>query len=265
MTAASKCLLCGTFIFASCGARAQDAKAFVHKAVHLELKDDAADHSHWLYFETDRKPEGSLKKWVAETGRGDVTRIVEKDGQAVPLSEQRKEMQDFVDSPEAQTKQRKDGHHDDQQATELLKLLPDAFLWTDVSVQGQDRTLHFKPDPNFHPPNHEARVFAAMEGDMVVNTSQLRIASLKGHLIHDVKFGWGILGDLKAGGTFDVERREIGHHEWQITESHIHVQGHELLFKNISEQEDDVKSKFKRLPGDISLRAAEQRLLKQDQ
>ena len=124
--------------------------------------------------------------------------------------------------------------------------------------------MHFKPDPNFNPPNHEARVFAAMEGDMVVDTSQFRIASLKGHLIHDVKFGFGILGELEAGGTFDVERREIGHHEWQITESHIHVQGHELLFKNISEQEDDVKSKFKRLPEHLSLRAAEQRLLKED-
>jgi hypothetical protein len=104
-----------------------------------------------------------------------------------------------------------------------------------------------------------------MEGDMVVETSQLRIASLKGRLIHDVKFGLGILGDLKEGGTFDVERREIGHSEWQITESHIHVQGHELLFKKISEQEDDVKSKFTPLPENIPFDAAEQKLMKQGQ
>lgn len=252
-------------IAGACGARAQDAQKFVQKAVRTELRDDAADHSHWLYYEVDRKPNDSVEQWVAETGKGDVTRVLQKNGQAIPLDEQRKTMQDFVGSADAQAKQRQDGQHDDKQATELLKLLPNAFIWSDVSVHGHDRTLHFKPDPNFDPPSHEARVFAAMEGDMVVNTSQMRIASLKGRLIHDVKFGFGILGDLKAGGTFDVERREIGHHEWQISESHVHVNGHELLFKSISEQEDDVKSRFKRLPADISLRAAEKRLLKAGQ
>ena len=84
-----------------------------------------------------------------------------------------------------------------------------------------------------------------MEGDMAVDTKQLRIASLKGRLIHDVKIFGGLLGNLNAGGTFDVERRETGTQVWQITETHVHINGHAMIFKTISEHEDDVKTDFK--------------------
>jgi hypothetical protein len=84
-------------------------------------------------------------------------------------------------------------------------------------------------------------------------------------LTHDVKFLGGLLADLQGGGTFDVERRQTGGGEWQITETHVHIQGHALLFKSISEQEDDQKSKFTLLPADISLPDAEQQLLAQNE
>jgi hypothetical protein len=102
-----------------------------------------------------------------------------------------------------------------------------------------------------------------VEGDLVLNGAQHRIVSLKGQLIHDVKFGGGLLGDLKAGGNFDIERREIREGEWQITETHVHFAGRMLLFKSVSEQEDDEKSNFKELPSALSLEQAEGELLQQ--
>lgn len=144
-------------------------------------------------------------------------------------------------------------------AETLMKCV--TFLWTDGGTQGGNTVLHFKPDPSYHAPSREARVFSAMEGDLMVETSQHRIASIKGHLIHDVTFGAGLLGRLKQGGSFDVERRETGHRVWQITATHVHVRGRALLFKSISEQEDDDKSKFESLPENITLPEAEQRLL----
>jgi hypothetical protein len=107
----------------------------------------------------------------------------------------------------------------------------------------------------------ESRVFAAMEGDMTVDAKQHRIVSLKGRLIHDVKILGGLLGGLDAGGTFDVERRQTGMTVWQITETHVHIQGHVLIFKNISEEEDDVKTNFKQIPADVTLEQAENELL----
>jgi hypothetical protein len=76
-----------------------------------------------------------------------------------------------------------------------------------------------------------------------------------------VKIGFGLLGELKAGGTFDVERRELTPTVWEIVETHVHIQGHALIFKTISENEDDVKSHFKQIDQATSLQQAKQELL----
>ena len=240
---------------------AQDAKQFVKQAVQTELAADRDDHTHWLYFEIDRKPEHSVKQWVAETSTGDLRRVIEMDGRPVPPDEQRRKMDNFLGNWWARSKQRKSEQHDDKQAAELLELLPQAFVWSNDGIKGSNTVLHFKPDPQFHPPDLESRVFAAMEGDMAVDNQQHRIVSLKGRLIHDVKIAGGLLGNLDAGGTFDVERRETGKSIWQITETHIHIQGHALIFKTISEQEDDEKTKFKQISATITMQQAENDLL----
>jgi hypothetical protein len=239
----------------------QDARAFVQKAVQNEMAKDLADHSHWLYIEVDQKPEHPVRQWVADTANGSLKRILQIDGYRLSPADQLQRMNRFLSDPSAQAKQRKSGAHDDKEAAEMLKLLPRAFLWTRVGEKGNNVLLHFRPDPSFNPPDLESKVFAAMEGDMAVDKSQMRIASLKGKMIKDVTIFGGILGRLNAGGTFDVERRETGGGVWQITETHVHINGHALLFKTISEQEDDVKWDFKELPAGVTMEQAKNELL----
>jgi hypothetical protein len=241
--------------------KAESASQFVQQAVNNELAKDRADHSHWLYFEVDQKPDNPVRQWVAEARDGNLRRIVQIDGHTLSPQQQRQRMDAYISNPGLQAKQRKSEAHDDKEAEELLQLLPHAFIWTRLGEKGNDTLLHFKPDPNFRPPDFESKVFAAMEGDMRVDTRQLRIASLKGKLIQDVKIFGGLLGQLNSGGIFDVERRETGPGIWQITETHVHIQGHALIFRTISEQEDDVKWDFKALPDNVSMREAEKELL----
>ena len=254
-------LIALTFVLALTSAAAQNPRDIVRQAVQTELVSAQNDHSHWLYFEWDRKPDKAVKKWVAETRAASLSRVIERDGQSLPEYQQSQEMSAFINDPHAQVKQRKSGQHDDEQAAELLKILPDAFIWNIAGEKGSEMILHFKPDAQFDPPDLEARVFAAMEGDMTVDRQQHRIVSLKGTLIHDVKIGFGLLGELKAGGTFDVERRELTPAVWEIVETHVHIQGHALIFKTISENEDDVKSHFKQIDQSTSLQQAKQELL----
>jgi len=242
----------------------QDAKRIVQQAVRTELAADASDHTHWLYYEVDRKPGANVEQWVAEANQGELKRLLKKNGAPLSKAAQRNGMNLFIQSADAQTKQRKAGEHDDEQAAQMLRMLTDAFVWTEVGEQGNDIVLHFTPNPQFQPPTWQARVFAAMEGEIKVEKTQHRIVSLRGRMIHDVKFWGGLLGSLHAGGSFDVERRETGNGVWQITETHVHIQGHALIFKSISEDEDDVKSRFKQLPGDMSLENAENLLMKQN-
>jgi hypothetical protein len=235
------------------------AQSIVRVAVQTELAADRDDHSRWRYRDLYRNPEGESLFHVVETDHGSVKKKLKQNGQ--PLTPDQLQAEDariraFVNDPSQQARQRKDGEQDDKRAENMLRLLPDAFLWTVKSDAPDAVTLAFTPDPDFTAPSMEARVFAAMAGEIVVSKPQNRIQSLKGTLIHDVKFGYGLFGRMYQGGTFNIERRELAPKVWQITESHIHIDGHVLLFKNIHEQEDEVKSDFRPTPPSTTLEQA---------
>jgi hypothetical protein len=232
------------------------AQQIVRKAVQVELAADRNDHSRWQYRDVNRKPDGDALYQVVETDHGSVKKKLKHNGQPLTPEELKAEdarIQSFVTDPSQQAKQRKDGELDDKRAENMLRLLPDAFLWTVKNDAADTVTLAFVPDPNFTAPSMETRVFAAMAGEIAVNKQQNRIATIKGKLIHDVTFGWGLFGRMNQGGTFNVERRELAPGVWQIVESHVHIDGHVLLFKTISQQEDEVKSDFRPTPPNTSL------------
>jgi len=79
---------------------------------------------------------------------------------------------------------------------------------------------------------------------------------MKGRLSEDVNIGFGILGRLRQGGTFNVERRQVAPGIWQITETHVHIEGRALFFKTIGQQQDEVKSNFTPVPPGTTLQQA---------
>jgi hypothetical protein len=239
----------------------QDVKAqeMVRVAVKTELAADREDHTRWSFNDVDKKPDGAGVYRVVETDRGSVKKKIEWNGRALTPEELQREdarIEAFVGDAAQQAKQKKDGAQDDKRAENMLRMLPDAFLWRVVSDSGETVELEFVPDPGFDPSSMESRVFAAMAGELVVDKKQNRIKTMKGKLVADVKFGWGLFGKMNKGGTFNVERRELAPGVWQITESHVHIDGKALLFKTISEQEDEVKTEFRRMPPATTLEQA---------
>ncbi len=241
---------------------AQDAQSMVEKAVQVQLHADETDHSCWLFHEVDRKPKDSVVQWVAQTHSGDVIRVMMKNGRPVSKADQHHKVQSFIEDESAQKQQREDAKKDDGQARSMLKLLPVAFNWKISSQNRNSTTLAFSPKSSFDPPTREARVFASMQGFLVVAKDGDRILEFKGHLIRDVDFGGGILGKLDKGGTFRIVRTPIGSGVWDITQTHIHIQGHALIFKSISEEEDDTRSSFTREPDSVTLQQAAAAVLK---
>jgi hypothetical protein len=234
----------------------KDAGGFVRAVVANELKADANDHSRWMYLDDNKVPDSHTVKIVIQTAQGDLSKTLKKDGRALTADEQKqdeKKIDDFVQDASVREKQKRDHEQDSEKAAALTKLLPDAFLWTFAGQKGASTTLDFKPDPKFNPPTRESRVFAAMEGTMVVDTKQKRIKQLRGTLTHDVDFGYGLLGKLQKGGTFEIERQQIAPGIWDITTTHIHIHGRALIFKSISEEQDEVTSNYHRTPASLSL------------
>ena len=234
---------------AAFGAHGQqkDAKAVVTSAAATELEADHNDHTAYEYRDHDITPDHDTLFLTIETPAGNLQRKLEDHGK--PLSPEDRAADDarnlnLLKDQALQKKLRRDTNHDDAQAEELLKLLPDAFLWSISSDEGDLMTLDFKRNPNFQPANMEARVFASMEGQIVVAKSDNRIRTIRGRMMEDVKILGGMLGGLHKGGTFQVERREVAPHHWQVTELHVHISG-KVFFATIGSQEDEWKTDFK--------------------
>ncbi len=235
---------------------AQNPQQIIQQAADIERTADRNDHSNWIYLEESDKPKEHLVQWVAATQKGNVERILERDEQQLPEARQRELIEKFLHDTRAQNKQVEEASHDNRQIDDLLKLLPEAFVWTQTGSTPTTTSLHFEPAPNFHPPTREARVFSAMTGDLVVDNQQHRICKVKGHLIHDVTFGGGLLGRLKERSSFALEQQQVGPSLWELTQIHVHLEGNALLFKSVSLEQDDKRSRYQPEPSDVTLEQA---------
>jgi hypothetical protein len=264
LTGKARILWVGMVLLSFSAAWAQEsAQQIIRQVVDAELAANQSDHSHWIYLEKSDKPKEHVLQWVAATQRGNVERVLEKDDQKLSEDRQRELIGKFLSDSRAQDKQISEANHDNQQIDDLLKLLPSAFLWTETAASAATTSLHFEPSPTFHPPTREARVFSSMAGDVVVDNQQHRICRIKGHLIHDVTFGGGLLGRLREKSSFALEQQQVGPSYWQLTGIHVHLEGNALLFKSVSLQEDDKRSRFQPEPDNITLDQAANSVMKE--
>jgi len=228
-----------------------EALQALRAAVDSEMQANKTDKSIWRYNDRDDAPEKHALYDTIETRQGTLRRMTELNGKPVSptvAQDETARITRYVHDSAEQARSRKNGAHDDAQAAAFLKMLPDAFIWTLVSRDAEFTTLSFRPNPAFDPPDTEARVMGLMAGQMLISRDGNRIRTLRGSLTQDVKFGYGFFGRLNAGGTFDIERRQVGGGHWQITESRVHIGGKALLFKTIGQQEDEVKTDWKPSP-----------------
>lgn len=238
---------------------AQSADEIVRHVVKNELYADDHDHTRWMYRDQYQSPDKDIVKLIIQTPGFSLSEIILDHGR--PPSEQEHQadlahMQQLVSDPAAREKQKRNSQHDDQQARDLMNMLPEAFVWQVVSRENGEIRLSYKPNPNFSPPSMSARVMAAMSGSMVVDEQQMRLEQLNGRLMQAVEFGWGLFGKLNAGGTFQIVRSQLAPGIWDITQTHVHINGHALFFKSIGDQEDEVSSDYHRTPEGVDLVSA---------
>ena len=144
----------------------------------------------------------------------------------------------------------------------IVKALPDAFLY---EFDGEEKStagignagdrlirLKFRPNPAYQPPSRVEQVLDGMQGVVVIDPVEHRIARIDGILFKEVSFGWGILGHLDKGGHFLVEQKDVGDRDWEISRMSLTFTGRILLVKGISIKSDEVFSDFKRVPSDTT-------------
>lgn len=224
-----------------------------------ELRVQNEEQSHWMY-QLEKAEDGRRQiQKILETKNGSLSQLLSIDGHPLDPKRRRKEnerIQRLVSHPDEQRKLQQASNKKAEQGARLFRILPDVFVFSYASRQGDLVTLNFRPNPTFQPPSLEARVFHGMEGEMTVDTKQERLVVLNGHLMEDVKFGFGVLGHMDKGSTFEIGQTEVIPGQWEMTALHVDMKGKALLFKTIGVQVSENHSDFHRVPDDLTLEEA---------
>lgn len=231
----------------------------VRDVINHEIKAQARDTSLWCYQKLMQKNGREKVLEACQTRGGEIDRLEAMNGR--PLDEQQKRAEDkrienLLGSPRELIKKEREQRKDAKQATELLRLIPDAFLFQKEAMDGDQITLKFTPNPRFHPSGHEASVFHHMEGTLILDLKQKRLAEINGHLTSEVKFGGGILGHLDKGGTFLVKQQEVAAGCWEVAMLNVNMNGKALFFKTIGVRQKEIDSGFQAVPQSETIQQA---------
>jgi hypothetical protein len=240
------------------GSLGVSANDLARRAITNELKFQD-DHTNWMYrLEKEQYGKKQVEE-IIETKEGSLSRLLSINGQPLTAKQQEEEdqrVQELMTSRSAKRKLQRALDAETLQGRRLFKMLSDAFVFNYAGGDGNLVKLSFKPNPSFHPPSVEARVFHDMQGEMWVDCKQERLAAFNGHLTQDVKFGLGLLGHLDKGGHFEVRQAEVVPGHWDMTTMSLAMTGKALLFKSIGVQKMENRRDFQQVSDDLTLTQA---------
>jgi hypothetical protein len=243
----------------------QDATQYAREAFQHQMQANNSDHTHWRYRIHREDEKGTQDRDVIETKEGEIARTLLINGQ--PLNaEQRADdearMKKLVEDAGDRAKREKRGKEDRDKGDQMLKAIPDAFIFKYEGEENGQVRLSFAPNPHYNPPTRETQVFRSMSGTLWIDRAGTRLSRMDGALFEDVTFGWGLLGRLNKGGTFSVTQSRVGENHWEIVGLDVKMTGHAVIFKSINVRQIQRLTDFHRVSDDLTISQAYQLLEK---
>jgi hypothetical protein len=243
----------------------QDATQYARDIIQHQLQAEAADHTHWRYRIHREDEKGSQDRDVIDTKEGQIARTLFINGQPLTTEQRAADearMKKLVEDAGERAKRDKRAKDDEDKLTQMVKAIPDAFIFKyDGTENGQVR-LSFFPNPHYNAPNRELQVFRSLSGKMWIDPASRRLARMDGSLFEDVTFGWGLLGRLNKGGTFSVTQSRVGEDHWEVVSLDVRMSGHAVIFKSINVKQLQRLSDFRRVSDALTISEAYQLLEK---
>jgi len=248
----------------------------VRKTVQNEVR-PANERVKFMFTERKETPRGSQTKLLVETREAMAGMVIAVNDRPLSPEERQAEIariERFVKNPEELKKKIKDEKEDADRTTRIMKALPDAFLYqadgTEVGKEGLGKPgdelvrLKFRPNPRYNPPSRVELVLTGMEGTLLIDASQHRLARIDGKMVKEVGFGWGILGHLNPGGHFLVDQSDVGYNRWEVTHMDLAFTGKVLFFKSLNIKSNEAYSNFRPAPPNLTFAQAVELLKKEE-
>jgi hypothetical protein len=200
---------------------------------------------------------GDTTREIIESREGGVARLIERNGQPITAAEdagERQRLTDAIASPSDFIKHHKRDSSMRSDVISLVRLMPQAMIYTYAPGQPQipDSTskqvvIDFQPDPKFRPPTLLSGVLTGLAGRFWIDQRTHQLVRGEAHVLHDVDFGWGILGSVHRGGKVTFEQADAGNGRWVY--SHLEEQlTFRVLIKTVPQNTVMTNSDFQQMP-----------------
>jgi hypothetical protein len=253
----------------SCAASDQPATSsppeLVRRVVQNEITKSSGSSTGFMYKDQRKTPHVSQTKLMVETRDATAGLLVEQGGHPLTPEQQKAEkarLQNYINNPGELNKKRRQEKEDAERTAKIVKALPDAFLYeADGTERGADGVgqpghelirLKFRPNPSYDPPSRVEQVLTGMQGHLLIDAKENRIAEIDGTLQKEVGFGWGILGHLDRGGRFLVQQGDVGNQQWEVTRMELSFTGKVFFLKKLSIRSSDVFTEFRPVPANLT-------------
>lgn len=225
--------------------------------------EDAAAHykDHYSYLSQERSERTGGHLWtekVVETDAGKVRMLLAEDGQPLSperVAEERGRLAEIVADPAAFARKSQATKDDEVHARQMLTLVPKAFLFDDVSMDGGYLRVDYRPNPAYQTQSMEERVLHAMSGTLLIDPKAMRLHRIDGRLPEDVSIGFGLVATIRAGSSFDTTRDKLDP-DWKTTAVNTNIYGKAIFFKSVSKNEHAVHTNFVRVSNDLTVAQA---------
>ena len=237
---------------------AQTAKELIGEACYNELR-HRETKTLWSYTAERHADNHISLERVIESVDGPVRHLLAVDGHP-PTSAQMKEEEDrhqeLLKNPSARRAIRKQRDDDEKTMQELLRIIPDAFVFEDQGNEGESERIAFHPNPGFKPKTYEQRVLHALDGIVFIDRHEKRITRISGSLETRVKFVYGLIGHVEQGGTTEITRVNLSPGVWKTSAEKIDIDGRLAVFKTIDKHEDESRTGFEPVAPDTTFAQA---------
>jgi len=202
----------------------------------------------WSYRIERHEDKHIILEQVIETVDTPVTHLLAVDGHA-PTAAQLKEEDDrhrrLLRNSAGQSAFKKDHDEDSKKMEEMLRVIPEVFVFQDQGKQRGWEKIAFHPNPDFKPKTYEQRVLHTLVGTAFIDLHDKQIARISASLAQRVEFGLGLLGRVDRGGTVNIARTRLPAGVWQVSMEKIDLSGRMAIFKSFNRRKDEQRSDFK--------------------
>jgi hypothetical protein len=184
-----------------------------------------------------------------ETPEGSVARLVQRDGRALTPEEdsaERDRLNSLIASPSTFAQHIRRDQANKKAGVEVLKLMPDAMLWSYTAGQPQlpNRpsgdpalvVLDFKPNPKWSPPSFESEPLTGLEGRVWVDPRSRRLVRLEGNIFRAVNIGWGMVAHIYPGATVTLQQTDAGGQRWIVEHIVEQLTVRALMVKSVKQR-----------------------------